>query len=183
MFPPLYNLQSFPNFLQTFSFPQFSAQVLSVLCIFHPYLLCSSCLCVYVPSGSLVVESVPGHQLGGFQGIPHQLSHPGQGPSGSPHSFALGAPHNTLAQLQMQVDKLNPQANWQPQPPPPPWTWYQSVRLQRTVPGPLQGGSPSHSMLPQPGRRFMVPPPNHVSPTSSLPSPGFTPQVSVSYCV
>ncbi|XP_039990068.1 transcription intermediary factor 1-alpha-like isoform X2 [Xiphias gladius] len=126
--------------------------------------------------GTLVVESVPGHQLVGFQGIPHQLSHPGQGPSGSPHSFALGAPHNTLAQLQMQVDKLNPQARWQPQPPHPPWTWYQSVRLQRSVPGPLQGGSPSHSLPPQPGRRFIVPPPNHVSPTSSLPSPGFMPQ-------
>ncbi|XP_070827729.1 transcription intermediary factor 1-alpha-like [Chaetodon trifascialis] len=129
-----------------------------------------------VDLGSLVVESVPSHQLGGFQGIPHQLSRPGQAPSGSPHSFALGAPHNTLAQLQMQVEKLNPQAHWQPQPPPPPWTWYQSVRLQRTVPGPLQGGSPSYSMPPQPGRRFMVPPPSHVSPTSSLPSPGFTPQ-------
>ncbi|XP_034391369.1 transcription intermediary factor 1-alpha-like [Cyclopterus lumpus] len=131
-----------------------------------------------VDLGSLVVESVPGHQLGGFQGIPHQLSHPGHGPSGSPHGFALGAgPRNTLAQLQMQVDKLNPQANWQPQPPPPPWTWYQSVRLQRTVPGSLQGGgSPSQSMLPQPGRRFMPPPTNHVSPTSSLPSPGFPPQ-------
>uniref|UniRef100_A0A8C3G6F0 RING-type E3 ubiquitin transferase n=1 Tax=Cyclopterus lumpus TaxID=8103 RepID=A0A8C3G6F0_CYCLU len=134
-----------------------------------------------VDLGSLVVESVPGHQLGGFQGIPHQLSHPGHGPSGSPHGFALGAgPRNTLAQLQMQVDKLNPQANWQPQPPPPPWTWYQSVRLQRTVPGSLQGGgSPSQSMLPQPGRRFMPPPTNHVSPTSSLPSPGFPPQVGV----
>ncbi|XP_051237778.1 transcription intermediary factor 1-alpha-like isoform X2 [Dicentrarchus labrax] len=131
-----------------------------------------------VDLGSLVVESggVPGHQLGGFQGIPHQLSHPGQGPSGSPHRFVQGAPHNTLAQLQMQVDKLNPQALWQPQPPPPPWTWYQSVRLQRTVPGPLHGGSPSHSMPSQLGRRFMVPPPNHASPTSSLPSPGFTPQ-------
>ncbi|XP_071349273.1 transcription intermediary factor 1-alpha-like isoform X2 [Trachinotus anak] len=126
--------------------------------------------------GSLVVESVPGHQLVGFQGIPHQLSHPGQGPPGSPHSFAMGAPHNTLAQLQMQVDKLNPQGHWQPQPPPPPWTWYQCVRLQRTVPGPLQGGSPSHSMPPQPGRRFMVPPPSHISPTSTLSSPGFTPQ-------
>lgn len=129
-----------------------------------------------VDLGSLVVESLPGHQLGSFQGIPRQLSHLGQGPSGSPHSFALGAPHSTLAQLQMQVDKLNPQAHWQAQPPPPPWTWYQSVRLQRTVPGPLQGGSPSHSMPPQPGRRFMVPPPNHVSPTNSLPSPGFMPQ-------
>ncbi|XP_053175032.1 transcription intermediary factor 1-alpha-like isoform X2 [Scomber japonicus] len=129
-----------------------------------------------VDLGSLVVESIPGHQLGGFQGIPHQLSHPGQGPSGSPHSFALGAPHNTLAQLQMQVDKLNPQTHWQPQPPPPPWTWYQSVRLQRTIPATLQGSSPSHCMPPQQGRRFMVPPSNHVSPTSSLPSPGFSPQ-------
>ncbi|XP_026221497.1 transcription intermediary factor 1-alpha-like isoform X2 [Anabas testudineus] len=129
-----------------------------------------------VDLGSLVVESVPGHQLSGFQGIPHQFSQAGQGPSGSPHSFAHGAPHNTLAQLQMQVDKLNPQAHWQPQPNSLPWSWYQTVRLQRTVPGPLQGGSPSHSMLPQPGRRFMVPPPNHMSPKSSLPGPGFTPQ-------
>ncbi|XP_041650486.1 transcription intermediary factor 1-alpha-like [Cheilinus undulatus] len=129
-----------------------------------------------VDLGSLVVENVPGHQLGGFQGIPHQPCNPGQPPSGSPHSFALGAPHSTLAQLQMQVDKLNPQAHWQPQPPPAPWTWYQSVRLQRTVPGPLQRASPSHVIQPQTGRRFMVPPPNHVSPTSSLPSPGFTPQ-------
>uniref|UniRef100_A0A667YPX9 RING-type E3 ubiquitin transferase n=1 Tax=Myripristis murdjan TaxID=586833 RepID=A0A667YPX9_9TELE len=142
-----------------------------------------------VDLGSLLVESVPGHQLGGVQGIPPQFSHPGQSPSGSPNSLALGgrlAPHNTLAQLQMQVDKLNPQPHWQPQPPPPPWTWYQSVRLQRTAPGPLQGGSPSQSMPPappQPGRRFMVPPPNHVSPTSSLPSPGFTPQVSRCVCV
>lgn len=169
---------------QTCCFPQFSAQVLSVLCIFfHPYLLCSSSLCVHVPAGSLVVESAPGNQLGGFQGISHHLPHPGQVPSGSPHSFAPGAPHNTLAQLQMQVDKLNPLAHWQPQPPPPPWTWYQSVRLQRTVPEPLQGGAPSYSMPPQPGRRFMVPPPSHVSPTSSLLSPGFTPQVSVRYFV
>uniref|UniRef100_A0A673AVC1 RING-type E3 ubiquitin transferase n=1 Tax=Sphaeramia orbicularis TaxID=375764 RepID=A0A673AVC1_9TELE len=131
-----------------------------------------------VDLGSLVVESVPGHQQGGFQGILHQPSQPGQGPSGSPHSFALGASHNTLAQLQMQVDRLNPQAHWQSRPPPPPWTWYQSVRLQRTVPRPLQGASPSR-VSPQLGRRFMAPPPNHVSPTSSLPSPGFTPQVRV----
>uniref|UniRef100_A0A3Q3JKF4 RING-type E3 ubiquitin transferase n=1 Tax=Monopterus albus TaxID=43700 RepID=A0A3Q3JKF4_MONAL len=132
-----------------------------------------------VDLGSLVVESVPGHQLAGFQGIPHQLSHPGQGPSGSPHGFVLGAPLNTLAQLQMQVDKLTPQAHWQPQPPPPPWARHQSVRLQQTVPGAMQGGSPSQSLLPQSGHRFMGPPSNHISPTSSLPSPVFTPQVSV----
>ncbi|CAN9498984.1 unnamed protein product [Ophioblennius macclurei] len=137
-----------------------------------------------VDLGSLMVENVPGHQLGGFQGFPHQLTHPSRGPSGSPHSFALGGPNSTLAQLQMQVDKLNPQPHWQPQPPPPPhpphppWTWYQSVRLPRTVLGPHQGGgSPSQNMPPpQSGRRFMAPPPNHASPTGSLPSPGFPPQ-------
>ncbi|XP_029138658.2 transcription intermediary factor 1-alpha isoform X1 [Labrus bergylta] len=129
-----------------------------------------------VDLGSLVVENVPGHQLGGFQGIPHPRSHSGQAPSGSPNSSAVGPPHNTLAQLQMQVDKLNRHVRWQPQPPPPPWTWYQSVHLQRTVPGSLQGATPSHSMQPPPGRRFTLPPPSHVSPTSSLSSPGFTPQ-------
>lgn len=177
--PNVMLLKSLPESLLSCFSNSLVLKFLWISCVFHPYLLCSSILCVYASSGSLVVESVPGHQLSGFQGIPHQFSHPGQGPAGSPHSFAHGAPHNTLAQLQMQVDKLNPQAHWQPQPNPLPWTWYQSVRLQRTVPGPLQAASPSHNMLPQPGRRFVVPTPNHVSPTSSLPGPGFMPQVSV----
>lgn len=112
---------------------------------------------VCVPSGSLVVESVPGRPLGGFQGISPQVSHPGQGPSSSPSGLVLAAPHSTLAQLQMQVDKLNLQARWQPQPPPPPWARYQSVHLQRNVPRPFQGGFPSHSMPPQPSSRFMAP--------------------------
>lgn len=161
--------------------PQFLAHILSILCVFHPYLLCSPFLCLRATPGSLVVESAPGNQLGCFQGISHHPPHPRQGPSGSPHSFAPGAPHSTLAQLQMQVDKLNPLAHWQPQPPLPPWTWYQSVRLPRTIPEPLQGGAPSHSMHPQPGRRFSVPPPSHISPSSSLLSPVFTPQVSLCY--
>ncbi|KAM4573164.1 transcription intermediary factor 1-alpha-like isoform 2-T2 [Odontesthes bonariensis] len=131
-----------------------------------------------VDLGSLVVESIPGHQLGGFQGISHRVTYPGHHPSGSPHSFAPGAPHSTLAQLQMQVEKLNPQAHWQSQPPPPPWTCFQSVQLQRTVPGPLQGSSSSRSMPPQPGSRSMVPPSSHVSPTISLPNPGFSPQIT-----
>ncbi|XP_072242360.1 transcription intermediary factor 1-alpha-like [Leuresthes tenuis] len=131
-----------------------------------------------VDLGSLVVESVPGHQLGGFQGISHQVTHPGHYPSGSPHSFAPGAPHSTLAQLQMQVEKLNPQAHWQSQPPPPSWTCFQSVRLQRTVPGPLQGSSSSRSMPPQSGSRSMVLPSSHVSPTISLRNPGFSPQIT-----
>ncbi|XP_038854656.1 E3 ubiquitin-protein ligase TRIM33-like [Salvelinus namaycush] len=137
-----------------------------------------------VDLGSLVVENVPGPQLGGFQGIPHQLHHPGQGPSGSPNSLPPGlsqprlAPHNhnTLAQLQMQVEKLAQQPHWQPQT--PPWAWYQSMRLQRPPPGPLQGGSPSQSLppMPQQGRRFIAPPAIHLSPTSTLPSPGYPPQ-------
>ncbi|XP_036825052.1 transcription intermediary factor 1-alpha isoform X1 [Oncorhynchus mykiss] len=137
-----------------------------------------------VDLGSLVVENVPGPQLGSFQGIPHQLPHPGQGPSGSPNSLPPGlsqarlAPHNhnTLAQLQMQVEKLAQQPHWQPQT--PPWAWYQSMRLQRPPPGPLQGGSPSQSLppMPQQGRRFIAPPAIHLSPTSTLPSPGYPPQ-------
>uniref|UniRef100_A0A3Q4HLE1 RING-type E3 ubiquitin transferase n=1 Tax=Neolamprologus brichardi TaxID=32507 RepID=A0A3Q4HLE1_NEOBR len=101
----------------------------------------------------------------------------------SPHSFAPGAPHSTLAQLQMQVDKLNPQAHWQPQPPPPPCTWHQSIQLQQTVPGPLQRVSPSHSLPPQPDHRFTRPLPNHVSSTRSILSPGFSPQVTVCFFV
>uniref|UniRef100_A0A3Q3VLK7 PHD-type domain-containing protein n=1 Tax=Mola mola TaxID=94237 RepID=A0A3Q3VLK7_MOLML len=67
-------------------------------------------------------------------------------------------------------------ARWQPQPAPPPWTWYQSVRLPRSGPEPLQGGAPSNSMCPQQGRSFMVPLLSHASPTRSLLSPGFMPQ-------
>ncbi|CAB1331530.1 unnamed protein product, partial [Coregonus sp. 'balchen'] len=141
-----------------------------------------------VDLGSLVVENVPGPQLGGFQGIPHQLPHPGQGPSGSPNSLPPGLSqprlpphnHNTLAQLQMQVEKLAQQPHWQPQT--PPWAWYQSMRLQRPPPGPLQGGSPSQILppMPQQGRRFIAPPAIHLSPTSTLPSPGYPPQVGKS---
>ncbi|KAM6936991.1 transcription intermediary factor 1-alpha-like [Xenentodon cancila] len=121
-----------------------------------------------VDLGSLVVESVPGHRLGGFPGIPPQLSIPGQDSSDSRCSFVLETPHNTLAQLQKQVDRLNSQTHQQPQPPPAPWTWYQSVPLQPTVPGPLQGPLSSH--------RSTVPLSSHISPTSSLPNPGFSPQ-------
>lgn len=129
---------------------------------------------LYVPSGSLMVESVPGDQHGGFQGIPH---HPGQDSSDSTRIFVLGAPqhHNTLAQLQMQVDKLNSQTHWTAQPPSQPWTWYQSVPLQRTVPGPLQGTFSS--------QRSMMPPSSHISPSSSLCNPGFSTQITVCLCV
>ncbi|XP_046890553.1 transcription intermediary factor 1-alpha-like [Hypomesus transpacificus] len=136
-----------------------------------------------VDLGSLVVENLPSHSLGvGYQGLHQQLPLPRQGPQGSPSGPPPGppqahpAPHSTLAQLQLQVEKLAQQPHWQP--PPPPWSWYQSLGLQKPAQGPLHVGSPSQTGLPmpQPGRRFMPPPSNHLSPTGSLPSPGFAPQ-------
>ncbi|XP_056137642.1 transcription intermediary factor 1-alpha-like [Lampris incognitus] len=134
-----------------------------------------------VDLGSLVMENAPSHPLGGAQGIPQPPAPAGRGPFGP---FTTPGPRlatsDTLAQLQMQVDKLAPQPHWQPQQhPPPPRTWYQSVHLPRTAPGPLQRISPSQSLphLPhQPSRRFMVPPPNPVGPSSCLLGPGYTPQ-------
>ncbi|RVE56416.1 hypothetical protein OJAV_G00221030 [Oryzias javanicus] len=82
---------------------------------------------------------------------------------------------STLAQLQMQVDKLSHQS--QRPPAPNHWSWYQSVRL----PGPLgpppptkpiHGGSSSPSQglpgMAQPGRRYGNPHSNPRSPTSPL---------------
>uniref|UniRef100_A0A8C9RET4 RING-type E3 ubiquitin transferase n=1 Tax=Scleropages formosus TaxID=113540 RepID=A0A8C9RET4_SCLFO len=129
-----------------------------------------------VDLGSLVVESAPGR--------PYQLGQPGPRPDGSPNGFPAGpsqqaaqrlAPHSTLAQLQMQVEKLAQQPNRQPAPPSH-WSWYQNVRLQRPPPTqrPLQGGSPSQSLsaMSQQGRRFVIPHPNPQSPTA-LQNPSF----------
>ncbi|KAK0137510.1 Transcription intermediary factor 1-alpha [Merluccius polli] len=137
-----------------------------------------------VDLGTLVVENIPGQSLGSSRGSPPRLPHPGHGPPGSPAGAALEprmASHHTLAQLQMQVDKLNPQPQWQTPPPPPPpsqqWSWYQSVRLPRSSPVPPQGGPLSQArprMSPQLGHRFIGAPAHHVSPTNS--STGYTPQ-------
>uniref|UniRef100_A0A3B3QEH9 RING-type E3 ubiquitin transferase n=1 Tax=Paramormyrops kingsleyae TaxID=1676925 RepID=A0A3B3QEH9_9TELE len=135
-----------------------------------------------VDLGSLVVESAPGRQQPGIQGLPYQLSQPGHRPDGSPNGFPVGpsqqaqqqlATHSTLAQLQMQVEKLAQQPSRQP-PPPSHWTWYHNMRLPRPPPPPpppprpLQGGSPSQglSSMSQPGRRFAIPHPNPQSPTT-----------------
>ncbi|CAL8260902.1 unnamed protein product [Merluccius merluccius] len=143
-----------------------------------------------VDLGTLVVENIPGQSLGSSRGSPPRLPHPGHGPPGSPAGAALEprmASHHTLAQLQMQVDKLNPQPQWQtpPLPPPPPsqqWSWYQSVRLPRSSPVPPQGGPPSQArprMSPQLGHRFIGAPAHHVSPTNT--STGYTPQMDPTY--
>ncbi|XP_017280309.1 transcription intermediary factor 1-alpha isoform X2 [Kryptolebias marmoratus] len=122
-----------------------------------------------VDLGSLVVERCPGR--------PPITNHPTaprpEAPSGGLSVSAQQQRQSTLAQLQMQVDKLSHQPHRQPAP--NHWSWYQNVRL----PGPagpppptrpIHGGSsPSQgppSMAP-PGRRYgnahpspRSPPPN-----------------------
>ncbi|KAG7454783.1 hypothetical protein MATL_G00263510 [Megalops atlanticus] len=136
-----------------------------------------------VDLGSLVVENVPGRQQMGIQNFPYQLNQPGPRAAGSPNGFPPGSSqqrvgaHSTLAQLQMQVEKLAQQPSRQP--PPSHWSWYQNMRLQGPPPRPLQGGSPSQSLTAasQQGRRFAAPHPNPQSPSSSLQNPGFPPQM------
>ncbi|XP_076127651.1 transcription intermediary factor 1-alpha-like isoform X1 [Alosa pseudoharengus] len=129
-----------------------------------------------VELGSLVVENIPGLQLNGFQGL-CPTTHPGQsspaslppGPSQQPQSW-----HSTLAQLQMQVERLAPQ---QPPPaaPPPHWAWCQSVPLPRppsTRPQRgLEGPQGFHPLAHQ-GRGFMPPQHHQFRPSSAMTSPG-----------
>lgn len=132
---------------------------------------CSFPFLVCIPKGSLLVESPQGNQLPGSQD-------PRQAPSGLPLSVATGGPQNTLAQLQMQVEKLNPPAHWQTQ---PPWTLCQTFRLSRSGPETLHGPAPSLNMATQLGCRFMVPPPSPTSLPRGLPNSGFMPQVGVQF--
>ncbi|KAI1882575.1 hypothetical protein AGOR_G00252170 [Albula goreensis] len=130
-----------------------------------------------VDLGSLVVENVPGRQHMGMQGFPAPLNQAGQRGvdpgSGLPPPGASrqrAGPHSTLAQLQLQVEKLAQHPHRQP--PPAHWTWYQNMRQQRPPAQPLQGGSPSH------GRRFPAAHPHQAShsPNTALPNPGFSHQ-------
>uniref|UniRef100_H3D9T9 Tripartite motif containing 45 n=1 Tax=Tetraodon nigroviridis TaxID=99883 RepID=H3D9T9_TETNG len=131
----------------------------------------TSCWASSINLGSLLVESPQGNQLPGSQD-------PRQAPSGLPLSVATGGPQNTLAQLQMQVEKLNPPAHWQTQ---PPWTLCQTFRLSRSGPETLHGPAPSLNMATQLGCRFMVPPPSPTSLPRGLPNSGFMPQVGVQF--
>ncbi|XP_035282709.1 transcription intermediary factor 1-alpha isoform X1 [Anguilla anguilla] len=147
-----------------------------------------------VDLGSLVVENVPARQQVGIQNFPYQLNQPLQRPGdpsigggGGGGGFPPGPPqqrmgsHSTLAQLQMQVEKLAHQPNRQPPPPSSHWAWYQNVRLQRPPPTrPIQGGSPSQSLSgpSQQVRRFMAPHPhpNPQSPNGTMQNPNGTMQ-------
>uniref|UniRef100_A0A667YKK3 RING-type E3 ubiquitin transferase n=1 Tax=Myripristis murdjan TaxID=586833 RepID=A0A667YKK3_9TELE len=136
-----------------------------------------------VDLGSLVVERATSRQP-----LPnHQAGPRGEAPAGT-LSVSAQQRQSTLAQLQMQVEKLAQQPNRQP--PPGHWSWYQNVRLPGP-PGPppptrpIQGGSsPSQAppSLGPPSRRYGSSHPNPRSPTSSmLHNTGFPP-AQVSWC-
>ncbi|XP_076578930.1 transcription intermediary factor 1-alpha isoform X3 [Chaetodon auriga] len=133
-----------------------------------------------VDLGSLVVERGPGRP----PITNHQPGPRAEAPTGG--LSAAQQRQSTLAQLQMQVDKLSQQPHRQP--PPNHWSWYQNVRLPGP-PGPppptrpIHGGSsPSQGppSLGQPGRRYGNTHPNPRSPTSSmLHNTGFPPAQSL----
>ncbi|KAM4711543.1 transcription intermediary factor 1-alpha [Anableps anableps] len=130
-----------------------------------------------VDLGSLVVERCPGRP----PITNHQPGPRSEAPTGGLSLAAAQQRQSTLAQLQMQVDKLSHHP--QRQPPPNHWSWYQNVRLP-APPGPppptrpIHGGSsPSQAppSLVQPGRRYGNSHPNPRSPPASmLQNPGYT---------
>lgn len=134
-----------------------------------------------VDLGSLVVERGPGRPPISN----HQTGPRAEAPTGG-LSLSAQQRQSTLAQLQMQVDKLSQQPHRQP--PPNHWSWYQNVRLPGP-PGPppptrpIHGGSsPSQGppSMAQPGRRYGSSHPNTRSPTSSmLHNTGFPPAQSL----
>ena len=150
------------------------------------------------------MEKIPGHQPGGMQMFPNHPSHPnhpghpghpnhpshpshpnhpGPRPEGPAGVFPGGPAQqrqSTLAQLQMQVEKLAQHPSRHP--PPNHWSWYHNMRLPGVPPPrPMQGGSPSQvpPNMAQQGRRYGAPQPNTRSPTTMLQNAGFPPQVCV----
>ncbi|XP_062238449.1 transcription intermediary factor 1-alpha isoform X1 [Platichthys flesus] len=134
-----------------------------------------------VDLGALTVERGPGRPP-----IPNHQAPPRAEAAAGALSLSAQQRQSTLAQLQMQVDKLSQQSHRQP--PPNHWSWYQNVRLPGP-PGPppptrpVHGGSsPSQGPLglAQPGRRYGSSQPNTRSPTSSmLHNSGYTPAQSL----
>ncbi|XP_030005686.1 transcription intermediary factor 1-alpha isoform X2 [Sphaeramia orbicularis] len=135
-----------------------------------------------VDLGSLVVERSPGRPP-----LTNQQTGPRAEAPTAGLSLSAQQRQSTLAQLQMQVDKLSQQPHRQP--PPNHWSWYQNVRLPGP-PGPppptrpIHGGSsPSQGppSIGQPGRRYGTSQPTPRSPTSSVfHNPGFPPAQGMS---
>lgn len=151
-------------------------------------LLPAACLlCLLFAAGSLMVENIQGPQLNGFQGI-YPVNHLGQGyPVGLPPGTSQQPkpPHSTLAQLQMQVEKLaKQQPPTAPLAPPPHWSWSQSVPLPRppSIRPPRSSAPQGFHPMPQQGRGFMPPHYHQMSPIGAMKSPGSPSQVSAIHC-
>ncbi|XP_026065377.1 transcription intermediary factor 1-alpha-like isoform X3 [Carassius auratus] len=165
------------------------------------YLMRAKCNITYVPQslvrfhsrsafwasnvdlGSLVVEKTPVRHPSGPQPFPFQQMNPGPRLDGLQTGFPSSPSQqqhqqqqrqSTLAQLQMQVEKLSQHTHRQQQPPNQ-WPWYHSMRLPGPPPHrPLQGGSPSQTLpsMPQHGRRYSArSPPSMLHPTNPPPQP------------
>uniref|UniRef100_A0A672QMI3 RING-type E3 ubiquitin transferase n=1 Tax=Sinocyclocheilus grahami TaxID=75366 RepID=A0A672QMI3_SINGR len=127
-----------------------------------------------VDLGSLVVEKTPVRHPSGPQPFPFQQMNPGPRldglQAGFPSSQSQQQRQSTLAQLQMQVEKLSQHTNRHQ--PPNQWSWYHGMRLPGPPPHrPLQGGSPSQTLpsMPQHGRRYNARSPPHMLQPTNLP--------------
>uniref|UniRef100_A0A671PIA4 RING-type E3 ubiquitin transferase n=1 Tax=Sinocyclocheilus anshuiensis TaxID=1608454 RepID=A0A671PIA4_9TELE len=127
-----------------------------------------------VDLGSLVVEKTPVRHPSGPQPFPFEQMNPGPRldglQAGFPSSQSQQQRQSTLAQLQMQVEKLSQHTNRHQ--PPNQWSWYHGMRLPGPPPHrPLQGGSPSQTLpsMPQHGRRYSARSPPHVLQPTNLP--------------
>ncbi|XP_059367521.1 transcription intermediary factor 1-alpha-like isoform X2 [Carassius carassius] len=169
-----------------------------ITCQIH-YLMRAKCSISYVPQslvrfqsrsafwasnvdlGSLMVEKTPVRHPSGPQPFPFQQMNPGARPdglqTGFPNSHSQQQQQqqqqrqSTLAQLQMQVEKLSQHANRHQTP--NQWSWYHGMRLPGPSPHrPMQGGSPSQALpsMPQHGRRYGArSPPPMLQPTNLTP--------------
>uniref|UniRef100_A0A673GDI1 RING-type E3 ubiquitin transferase n=1 Tax=Sinocyclocheilus rhinocerous TaxID=307959 RepID=A0A673GDI1_9TELE len=127
-----------------------------------------------VDLGSLVVEKTPVRHPSGPQPFPFQQMNPGPRldglQAGFPSSQSQQQRQSTLAQLQMQVEKLSQHTNRHQ--PPNQWSWYHGMRLPGPPPHrPLQGGSPSQTLpsMPQHGQRYSARSPPHMLQPTNLP--------------
>ncbi|TSK13189.1 Transcription intermediary factor 1-alpha [Bagarius yarrelli] len=162
------------------------------------YLLRAKCNTSYVPQssvrfqcraafwasnvdlGSLMVEKSSARQPSGSQPFPFQQMNPGPRPEGPPLALA-GAQaqqprQSTLAQLQMQVEKLAQQPNRHVSP--NHWSWGMRPPGQPPPTRPMQGGSPSQNLnnMPQQGWRYGSPHINTRSPPTLIQNSGIPQQ-------
>ncbi|GAA6105806.1 transcription intermediary factor 1-alpha isoform X5 [Tachysurus ichikawai] len=162
------------------------------------YLLRAKCNTSYVPQssvrfqcraafwasnvdlGSLVVEKSSARQPSGPQPFPFQQMNPGPRGDGPPMALtgsqAQQPRQSTLAQLQMQVEKLAQQPNRHVSP--NHWSWGMRHPGQPPPTRPMQGGSPSQNLtgMPQQAWRYGNPHINTRSPPTLIQNSGIPQQ-------